>query len=98
MIHREVVQRADFQRHGHVVRELERVGAGAQDPAADKSGHAHECPAVALLGQPLEVGQVLRVRSPGTRSRRVRQGARCPGFPVDLLGCAVAGDDPRGGH
>ena len=60
---REVLERADLEGHGHVVAEGHRVGPVAED-AAPVVGDAHEGAAVALLGEPLEVGEVVRLGRP----------------------------------
>ncbi len=57
-----------------------------------KSATLTKAAAVPLLGQPLQVGQVVRVRRPDPIEEG-RQRAGGPGLPVDLLGRPVAGDD-----
>ena len=87
----EVLEGADLEGHGHVVAEGHRVGPVAQH-AAPVVGDAHEGVPVALLRQPLEIGEVVRPGLPHPVQQR-GQRARLPGLAVDLLRGAVAGHD-----
>ena len=87
----EVLKGADLESHAQLVAEGHGIGAVAQD-GAPVVGDAHEGAAIALLRQPLEIGEVLRVRRPNP----IKKHGECARFAcstVDLLGSPVAGDD-----
>jgi hypothetical protein len=88
---REVVERADLEGHGHVVAEDHRLGPVSED-APPEVRHADEGAAIALLGEPLEIGEVPRVAGSHPVQQR-GQLARGPGLAVDLIRGAVTRDD-----
>jgi hypothetical protein len=88
---REILERAHLQRHRHVVSEGHGVHPCAENAAAIV-GHDDEGVAVALLGEPVQVGQVFRMGGPHA-FQQGRHLAGRPGLAVDLLRGPVAGDD-----
>jgi hypothetical protein len=87
----EVLGGADLERDGEVVGKSHLLGTLAENLAPVVS-HAGEGLSISLLGQPLEIPKILRVRLLNP-AQKVGQLAGLGGLAVDLFRCPIPGDD-----